>query len=290
MSDMLSLLTASFGVGTVVGLTGMGGGALMTPALILMGVPPTSAIANDLVAACLHKTIGAAVHWHQGSPTLALVKWLILGSMPTAFAGAFIVHTSGNLEHQQSILRLLLGSTLLITSCMYVTRIHFELHRDGILEPDAPEPVIRPLATVSLGAIGGLLVGVTSVGSGTLIMVVLLLLYPTLAPNRIVGTDLVQAVPLVLSASISQVIVRGVDWPVLLPLVLGGVPGTYYGSRIARRVPPSVTRRGIAVMLVIAGLAMLGIPPLWVGAVGVMVALVLTQEGRIMHRRSLSSQ
>lgn len=121
-------------------------------------------------------------------------------------------------------------------------------------------------------------------------MVVLLLLYPTLAPNRIVGTDLVQAVPLVLSASISQVIVRGVDWPVLLPLVLGGVPGTYYGSRIARRVPPSVTRRGIAVMLVIAGLAMLGIPPLWVGAVGVMVALVLTQEGRIMHRRSLSSQ
>ena len=110
--------------------------------------------------------------------------------------------------------------------------------------------------------------GVTSVGSGSLIMVALLLLYPTLSALRLVGTDLVQAVPLVLSAAVGHVIVNGVDWGVLVPLVLGGTPGTFLGARIAGWVTQSVIRRGIVIVLTLTGLTLLGVSPEVVGMVG----------------------
>ena len=110
--------------------------------------------------------------------------------------------------------------------------------------------------------------GVTSVGSGSLIMVALLLLYPTLSALRLVGTDLVQAVPLVLSAAISHWIVNGVEWAVLIPLIVGGSPGTFLGARIANWVSQSVIRRGIVIVLSLTGLSMLGVPPKTVGIIG----------------------
>ena len=119
-----------------------------------------------------------------------------------------------------------------------------------------------------VGAIGGLLVGITSVGSGSLIMVSLLLLYPTLSAVRLVGTDLVQAVPLVLAAAIGHVVTEGVAWEVLIPLVLGGTPGTFLGARMAAWVSQSVIRRGIVIVLTLTGLKMLGVPPEWVGLIG----------------------
>jgi uncharacterized membrane protein YfcA len=119
-----------------------------------------------------------------------------------------------------------------------------------------------------VGATGGLLVGITSVGSGSLIMVALLLLYPTLSAVRLVGTDLVQAVPLVLSAAISHVLVSGVDWGVLIPLIAGGTPGTFLGARIANWVSQSVIRRGIVIVLTLTGLKLLGLPPEVVGIIG----------------------
>ena len=127
---------------------------------------------------------------------------------------------------------------------------------------------MRVLPTVAVGAIGGLLVGITSVGSGSLIMVSLLLIYPTLSAVRLVGTDLVQAVPLVLAAAIGHVVTEGVTWEVLIPLVLGGTPGTFLGARMAAWVSQSVIRRGIVIVLTLTGLKMLGMPPLWVGFLG----------------------
>ena len=127
------------------------------------------------------------------------------------------------------------------------------------------DPPLKPVPTLLVGALGGLLVGITSVGSGSLIMVALLLLYPTLSAVRLVGTDLVQAVPLVLSAAISHVIVSGVDWAVLIPLIVGGSPGTFLGARIANWVSQSVIRRGIVIVLTLTGLNMLGVPPEVVG-------------------------
>jgi uncharacterized membrane protein YfcA len=119
-----------------------------------------------------------------------------------------------------------------------------------------------------VGAVGGLLVGITSVGSGSLIMVALLLIYPTLSAVGLVGTDLVQAVPLVLSAAISHMLVSGVEWAVLIPLIVGGTPGTFLGARIANWVSASVVRRGIVIVLTLTGLTMLGVPPEAVGLIG----------------------
>lgn len=275
MSDVLTLsalsvLVVSFGVGIVVGLTGMGGGALMTPALIFLGVNPTAAVANDLVSASVSKSVGAAVHWHKGAPNIRLALWLVAGSVPTAFAGAFIIRAVGGGEAEQdSFVTTAIGIALLFTAATYALRMYLNLRivtDGGVLHET--DPVIRPVATLLVGAVGGLLVGITSVGSGSLIMVALLLLYPTLSAVKLVGTDLVQAVPLVLAAAISHVIVSGVDWAVLVPLVLGSVPGTFLGARIAHWVSQSVIRRGIVIVLTLTGLKLLGLAPEVVGIVG----------------------
>jgi uncharacterized protein len=265
----LSVLVVSFGVGIVVGLTGMGGGALMTPALIFLGVNPTTAVANDLVAASVNKSVGAAVHWRHGSPNLKLAMWLIIGSVPTAFAGAFIIDAMGTTSDQEQFVTTAIGCALLFTAATYAIRMYIQLRyvtSGNTLEQ--MNPPLRPVPTLLVGMVGGLLVGVTSVGSGSLIMVALLLLYPTLSALKLVGTDLVQAVPLVLSAAISHVLVSGVEWSVLIPLIVGGTPGTFIGARIANWVSQSVIRRGIVIVLSLTGLKMLGTPPEIVGIIG----------------------
>ena len=268
-TSALSVLLVSFGVGIVVGLTGMGGGALMTPALIFLGVNPTAAVANDLVAASVNKSVGAAVHWRVGRPNLQLAALLVCASVPTAFAGAFIVDAVGDVADQEAFLKQALGVALLLTASTYALRMYLQLRLvtgGNVLSQE--EPRLRVLPTLAVGAVGGLLVGITSVGSGSLIMVALLLLYPTLSAVRLVGTDLVQAVPLVLSAAISHVLVSGVDWAVLVPLIVGGSPGTFLGARLANWVSQSVIRRGIVIVLTLTGLTMLGVPPQTVGIIG----------------------
>jgi uncharacterized membrane protein YfcA len=268
-TSALAVLVVSFGVGIVVGLTGMGGGALMTPALIFLGINPTVAVANDLVAASVNKSVGAGVHWKHGKPNLKLAGLLMCASVPTAFAGAFITKAVAGVEHQEGFLKQALGVALLFTATTYVVRIYVQLsHVNHGNTIGADDPPLRPVLTLLVGAVGGLLVGITSVGSGSLIMVALLLLYPTLSAVRLVGTDLVQAVPLVLSAAISHMIVSGADWSVLIPLIIGGSPGTFLGARIANRVSQSVIRRGIVIVLTLTGLTMLGVPPRIVGIVG----------------------
>ena len=271
--EIASLLAVSFGVGIVVGMTGMGGGALMTPALIFLGVPPASAVANDLVAAATNKSVGAAVHWRAGSPHLRLAGWLIAGSVPTALLGAFIIREIGNAEEQEAFLRAAIGVTLLVTASAYALRTYLTLRlyvRQRDAPPGTPEPSddppIRPVATVIVGIVGGLLVGLTSVGSGSLMMVILLLLYPTLSAVRLVGTDIVQAIPLVAAAAVSHMIVTGVDWSVLIPLIVGGSPGTFLGARLAHRVSSSIIRRGITLVLTLTGLSLIHVPPIGIAA------------------------
>jgi uncharacterized membrane protein YfcA len=280
MSDLLTLsalsvLVVSFGVGIVVGLTGMGGGALMTPALILLGVDPTAAVANDLVAASVNKSVGASVHWRRGSPNLRLAGLLMIGSVPFAFAGGFIVKSVGAAQAQQDFLTTAIGVALLFTAATYTLRMYLQLRYvtgGNAISEDAPR--VRTVPTVLVGAVGGLLVGITSVGSGSLIMVALLLIYPTLSAVRLVGTDLVQAVPLVLAAAVGHVLTEGVTWAVLVPLILGGTPGTFLGSKMAAWVSQSVIRRGIVIVLTLTGLKMLGVPPETVGLIGAGVLLL----------------
>ena len=273
MNDLITtsaaaVLVVAFGVGIVVGLTGMGGGALMTPALIFLNVPPSAAVANDLVAASVNKSVGATVHWRNGSPNLKLAGLLITGSVPFAFAGAFIVREFGG-KSSEDFLITAIGYALLFTAATYTLRMYLQLRMVTMGNEAPPDVVnIKPIPTLLVGAFGGLLVGITSVGSGSLIMVALLLLYPTLSALRLVGTDLVQAVPLVLSAAIGHVIVTGVDWSVLIPLIVGGTPGTFLGARLAHWVSQSVIRRGIVIVLTLTGLKMLGVSPEAVGMIG----------------------
>jgi len=264
----LAVLVVSFGVGIVVGLTGMGGGALMTPALIFLGIPAQAAVANDLVAAAVNKTVGASVHWRHGAPNLRLAGCLIAGSVPFALAGGFIVQELGG-ENTEDFLVTAIGIALLFAAASYALRMYLQLRlvTSGNVAP-TEEPTVRLVPTFLVGAVGGLLVGITSVGSGSLIMVALLLLYPTLSALKLVGTDLVQAVPLVLAAAIGHVITSGVDWDVLIPLILGGTPGTFLGARMASWVSQSVIRRGIVIVLSLTGLKMLGVPPEAVGIIG----------------------
>lgn len=255
--EALKVLIAAFGIGIVVGLTGMGGGALMTPALVFLGVNPAAAIANDLVSSAVTKTVGAATHWRQGSPNLRLAKYLVIGSVPMGFLGTFISDwIPGNPE---KFLTDALGVALLFAAASYTFRMYLQLRLvTGGNEAPSGDPAVKPLATILIGALGGLLVGITSVGSGSVIMIALLLLYPTLSAVKLVGTDLVQAVPLIIAAAAGQWINHGVEWSVLIPLTIGGTPGTYLGSRIARWVSQSVIRRGIVIVLTMSGAKMFG--------------------------------
>ena len=256
----LSILVAGFLVGIVVGLTGMGGGALMTPALIFLGVGDAATVVTaDLTAAAVYKSGGAVVHARKGSPNLTLAKWLILGSVPMALLGPHLVAGLTSDEEQLDyVLKMAIGVALLLAASTYALRLYINLRRVRGGVPDAdPNPRIRPLPTLLVGALGGLLVGITSVGSGSVIMVALLMLYPGLSALKLVGTDLVQAVPLVLAAAISNIALNGLDWELLIPLVVGSVPGTLIGSAIAPRVPQSIIRRGIVVVLTMSGVALL---------------------------------
>lgn len=283
--DTPSLLAVAFLVGIVIGLTGMGGGALMTPALIFLGVPPTAAVANDLVAAAVNKSVGAAVHFKHGSPNLQLAKWLIIGSVPTSFTGAFIIKAVGDAGSKEAFLKMAIGYALLLTATTFTVRVYLEMRRGYDDTTGAGgDPTVRPIPTLLVGAVGGLLVGLTSVGSGSLIMISLLLLYPTLSARKLVGTDLVQAIPLVLSAAISHMIVSGIDWEILLPLIIGGSPGTFVGARLAAYTSQSILRRGIAIVLTLTGLGLLKLPPVWVGILGAaMVILGPVVWGLIKH-------
>jgi uncharacterized membrane protein YfcA len=260
-SDFLSIVAAGFLVGIVVGLTGMGGGALMTPALIFLGVGNASAVVTaDLTAAAVSRGAGALTHARQGSPNMTLAKWLVIGSVPAALIGPWIVHrlAGGNPDSVDRLLMECIGFALLFAAVTYALRLYVNLrrtHGDG-RRPD-PDPRIRPLVTLGVGALGGLLVGITSVGAGSVIMIALLMLYPGLTPIRLVGTDLVQAVPLVLAAATSNIVINGLDWHILIPLVLGSTPGTVLGARLAPRVPQSYIRRGIVVVLTMSGVALL---------------------------------
>lgn len=274
MGDIPTLLVVAFTVGIVIGLTGMGGGALMTPALIVLGIPATTAVANDLVAAAVNKSVGAAAHLKHGSPDVKLAGLLVVGSVPTAAAGGWLINQVGSPEEQQSFVKMAVGVALLLAAGTYVLRTllnmrhNIQVASEGGTAQSDDAPTLRPVPTVIIGALGGLLVGLTSVGSGSLIMVALLMLYPRLAPNKLVGTDLVQAIPLVIAAAIGHVVYQGIDWSILLPLIIGGAPGTYLGARLASWVQQGVVRRGIAIVLSLTGLGMLGLPHVWVGIIG----------------------
>ena len=191
-------------VGLLVGLTGAGGGALMTPMLILLfGVKPSAAISSDLVAAVLMRPVGATVHLRKGTVNLRLVGWMVVGSVPMAFVGAYLLHVLGGSSTQQQHVEVILGVALLVGAAAMVFRYILD-RRSGNQRVGIVHSInVRPVPTILIGMIGGVIVGLTSVGSGSLMIVLLLFLYPLLSAGQLVGTDLTQAVPLTAAAAVS---------------------------------------------------------------------------------------
>lgn len=247
-------------VGFLVGLTGAGGGALMTPMLIFaFGVPAPVAISSDLVAAVVMRPVGGAVHLRRGTVNLPMVGWLTLGSVPAAFAGAYLLRLLGTGTAAEARVEVVLGVALLLGAGGMVLRAALGRRRAGAV-------VVRPAPTVAIGVVGGVMVGLTSVGSGSLMIVLLLLLYPSLAASQLVGTDLVQAVPLTAAAAAGQLLFGHVALGVTAALVVGSVPGVLAGSLLSSRAPDRLLRPAITVALYAAGLKYVGLGPVALGS------------------------
>ena len=247
-------------VGLLVGMTGAGGGALMTPMLILLfGVSPGSAISSDLVAAVVMRPFGAAVHMRARTVNLRLVSWMVVGSVPAAFLGSYLLRLMGHSKSAESNIEVALGAALLVGATAMAIR--FVLDRRGGLRRTAVvrELTVRPLATIGIGVIGGLIVGMTSVGSGSLMIVLLLFLYPTIGASQLVGTDLTQAVPLTVAAALGAVLFGHVEFGVTASLILGSVPAVLAGSLLSASVPDRYIRPVIAFVIFASGLKYVGV-------------------------------
>jgi uncharacterized membrane protein YfcA len=270
----LYIVLGSAIVGLLVGATGAGGGALMTPMLILLfSVKPSAAIASDLVAAVVMRPFGAAVHLKRRSVNMRVVGWMCLGSVPAAFAGAYLLHLMGKTAAAQQHIEVALGIALLFGAGAMAVRFVLDrragAERRGVVR-DVPA---RPLLTLAVGIVGGLMVGATSVGAGSLMVVLLMFVYPSLSANQLVGTDLTQALPLTAAAALGALAFGHVDFGVTTSIVAGAVPAVIVGSLFSSRVPDRYVRPVIGFVILASGLKYVGLP---VKALGyVMASLVL---------------
>jgi uncharacterized membrane protein YfcA len=243
-------------IGLLVGMTGAGGGALMTPMLILLfGVTPSTAISSDLVAAVVMRPIGAGVHLRKGTVNLRLVGWMVLGSVPMAFLGAYL----GNSKSIQGHVEVALGIALLTGAAAMVLRYLLDRRADTTRDAVVHEVAPRPIPTILVGMVGGIIVGLTSVGSGSLMIVFMLFLYPMLGAGQLVGTDLTQAVPLTLSAALGALAFGHVSFGVTFSLMIGSVPAVLIGSMISSSAPDRYVRPAIAFVIFASGLKYVGL-------------------------------
>src|ERR1700690_3032798 len=260
-------------VGLLVGLTGMGGGELMTPMLVLLfGVPPSSAIASDLMAAFFMKPAGVVIHWRRKTVNTSVVRYLCYGSVPAAFFGTYVTHLlcqSAVAEHR---LQILLGTALIIGAvAIFYRSVFVETPANG------DEHVkVRPVPTVFIGAVGGFMVGLTSVGAGSLILVLLVMVYPTLSNKQLVGTDLAQSLPLTFSAALGTLLFGHVELGLTSSIIIGSVPMVIVGSLLSSRSNGYLLRRVITGVVLLSGLKYVGVPTDWLGVIGGLEIVLIT--------------
>ena len=244
-------------VGFLVGLTGMGGGALMTPILILFfGFSPTMAIGTDVTYAAATKVFGSWRHWKQGSVDIPLALWLAVGSVPAALLGVGAVNYAKEnyADLIDGILYRAIGSALMAVGVLLIVKVVLHIDKKHRRENIALSRRTKAL-TIALGATAGLVIGLTSVGSGTFLGVFLILFYP-LATDRIVGTDVFHATILLLATSLAYVASGNVDLWMVSALLMGSVPGVLMGSQLTIRAPSRALRAILALVLFLSGLAL----------------------------------
>jgi uncharacterized protein len=246
----------------------------MTPMLILLfGVKPSAAISSDLVAAVLMRPVGATVHLRKGTVNLRLVGWMVVGSVPMAFVGAYLLHVLGGSSTQQQHVEVILGVALLVGAAAMVFRYILDRRSGNQRLGTVHKITVRPVPTILIGMIGGVIVGLTSVGSGSLMIVLLLFLYPLLSAGQLVGTDLTQAVPLTGAAALGALIFGTVQFGVTASLVVGSVPAVLVGSYLSSRAPDRFIRPIITFVIFASGLKYVGVGTTALGWILCLVAL-----------------
>jgi len=260
--------------GLLVGLTGMGGAVIVTPMLVLLfGVPPAAAISSDLVAAAAMKPVGAWVHLRSGTVHWKLVGWISAGSIPGVLIGTWLFSAVHATPDAEATLRTLIGAVVLLALVAMLAKnvvaSRAARTRQIVHIQQGVDMPIRAVPTIITGAVVGLIVGLTSVGSGSLVITALLLMYPLLRPSVLVGTDLAQAVPMLVVGAVAHSGFGEVFLPVVLSLLIGQIPGVWLGARISARYDGSALRWLLMVVLAATAAKLLGAPSLVAAAIGV---------------------
>jgi hypothetical protein len=251
----IGLVAAGLLVGFLVGVTGMGGGAVMTPFLIsVVGIGPVVAVGTDLVYSAATKTVGAWLHTRQRTVDFVLVKRLAMGSVPAGLAAVALIRVlpSAGVNADQAVRRAL-GVVLILVALVMLCRLF--ARREQSL-PERWRAALEGRGTIAAGAIVGALVGFTSVGSGALLVPFLICVYP-LSPATVVGTDVFHAAILVSVTGLAHAQGGAVDWQLAVTLLAGSIPGVMLGTWIAPRAPVRVLRAGLASLLLITGLSLM---------------------------------
>jgi len=292
-----AIVLFGLGIGVLVGMTGMGGGSLMTPLLILIfGISPTTAIGTDIFYAAVTKTVGGWRHLKMKTVNMDLVKWLAIGSVPSAVGGVVLVswlQTKIGEARLEELVYAVLGGTLLMVGVITLARAL--ILRNLIDERDRFEVERRhKVAAIVIGATTGFVIGITSAGSGTVIAILLIAVY-RLAPKKVVGTDVFHAAILLWAAGIAHWVGGNVDFVLAANILLGSVPGVVIGASLSDKAPQGFLRTALGLVLIGSGFVTVqkGDPEVWpiaaaVAAIG--LAAILYAPHWLNRRREQQLQ
>ena len=288
------IILFGLGVGILVGLTGMGGGSLMTPLLILVfGVKPVTAIGTDLAYAAVTKTVGGLKHFRQRTVDLRLSTWMALGSVPASIGGVWVLDVlerTHGASFDELLLAILAGA-LLFTGVAVLARALFLPKLVAAEREKVALEARHKVAAVVVGIFVGFVLGVTSAGSGALIAVALILLF-RLVPRRVVGTDVFHAAILLWAAAAGHVVAGNVDYGLAGTILLGSVPGVWLGSHWSVRIPVATLRTGLAIVLIGSGLGLLSkagvaVPPAVLAGAPLTLAVMVATQALLRRRAPL---
>jgi uncharacterized membrane protein YfcA len=286
-----AIIVFGLGIGILVGMTGMGGGSLMTPLLILIfGIQPTTAIGTDIFYSAVTKTVGGWRHFRMKTVNMELVKWLSIGSVPAAVLGVAIVSVLEKHigeDRLDSLVYAVLGGTLLMVGIITLTRAL--ILRNLVDERDRFEVGRKhKVAAIAIGATTGFVIGITSAGSGTVIAILLIAVY-RLAPKKVVGTDVFHAAILLWAAGIAHWVGGNVDFVLAGNILLGSIPGVVIGASLSGKAPQGFIRTALGVVLIGSGIVTIqkGDPLVWpiAAAIAALGLGAILAAPHWMHRR-----
>ena len=255
MDFQIGFIIAGLVVGFIVGMTGVGGGSLMTPILLWFGIPPTTAVGTDLLYAAFTKMGGVVVHHKKKNINWTITGWLSLGSVPAAFVTLWILHSiKTDVSTINGVIKYGLGWALIVTSIAILFKkkllVFSQKHAADRFHKESNT---QNALTVAIGVLLGATVTLTSIGAGALGTVTLFFLYPLLPTRKLVGTEIAHAVPLTLVAGLGHATLGNIDLVLLGQLLIGSLPGIYLGSMLSGKVPDLFLRNAIAIMLFSVG-------------------------------------